>query len=93
MDESSVETWVTTSAFSIVDVFERVMEAHAGSFAEREQAALSLANEVVRRWMESELRRMAIPCDTRTKSALMVNAIEGTRVARFATTHCADRWR
>jgi hypothetical protein len=35
------------------------MRAQEGSFGERETAALTVANELVRRWMQGELDRVA----------------------------------
>jgi hypothetical protein len=45
------------------EVFEALMRAATGGFRERESAALELANELVRRWCEVELRRMAMRYD------------------------------
>lgn len=39
--------------------FERAMEQEVGSFAERETSALRIANELVRHWIERELRELA----------------------------------
>lgn len=48
-----------TSMNVLLDAFADVMNAESGDFASREAAALDLANEVVRRWLEQDLQRVA----------------------------------
>ncbi len=44
---------------TLYGAFSRVMESNEGAFATRETRALGIANELVRAWLEAELRRVA----------------------------------
>lgn len=48
-----------TRVENLVALFDELMSAVAGRFPDRERAALELANEVVRRWYQRELGRLA----------------------------------
>jgi hypothetical protein len=59
VNDGTLEAWIETSARTLVDEFEQLMSQRAGAFADRETAALALANAVARLWTQSELQRMA----------------------------------
>jgi hypothetical protein len=48
-----------TSVDALVTVFEDIMASTSGAFRDRERSALELGNELVRRWCERELGRLA----------------------------------
>ena len=48
-----------TSVDTLVTLFESLVARTGGTFRDREQAALELANELVRRWCENDLTRLA----------------------------------
>jgi hypothetical protein len=57
--DATLKEWSETSAGAFEEQFERAMSNRSGSFAEREAAAMELANALVRRWTRRELNRMA----------------------------------
>lgn len=60
MREATLKEWLETSADGLDERFEQVMSKCSGAFAEREKAAMALANELVRRWTKAELQQMAV---------------------------------
>ena len=67
-----------TSESLLLDVFDEVMSATTGNFGEREAAALSRANELVRLWLQRELERTT----ARYSDEMLVN---GERYRRHAS--------
>jgi hypothetical protein len=62
----------------LFQVFEQVMGEGPGIFGEREAVALQVANELVRRWAQSELRRLSRQYDAEV-------IVDGRRYRRHAT--------
>lgn len=81
MSNSIVNEWIETSVDALIGGFERGMGRRHGSFADREAAALSLANALVQRWTGNELVRMAARYGDEV-------AIAGQRYRRHATGTC-----
>lgn len=59
MNEATSKAWVAASVRALRSTFAQRMSAHDGGFADRERAALAVANELVRDWTEAELCRIA----------------------------------
>jgi hypothetical protein len=59
MDAIRIEVAHERCPADIVEQFTRMMAGYEGSFEAREARALQLSNELVRRWIEGELRAMA----------------------------------
>ena len=58
-DAIRIDAASETCPAGIVEQFERAMAGYEGDFETREARALQLSNELVRRWIEGELRAMA----------------------------------
>lgn len=78
MRDATLSEWLETSADAVVGQFEEVLAARSGSFAERETAALSLANAIVRQWTQRELQRLADRYDEEV-------IVDGRQYRRHAT--------
>jgi hypothetical protein len=61
---ATLKASVAKAELELFSVFERAMKERSGSFAALEAQALQLANEMVRRFLEAELRRMAARYET-----------------------------
>lgn len=59
MRDATLKEWSETSASALEEQFEQVLSTYSGVFAERERAAMELANALVRRWARTELNRIA----------------------------------
>lgn len=59
MTEITAAPYDQASEATLVEAFEATMAGQSGSFADREISALRLANEMVRRWMRTELSQLS----------------------------------
>ena len=64
MVKATLKASVANAELELFSVFERAMKQRSGSFAALETQALEVANEMVRRYLEAELRRMSARYET-----------------------------